>query len=200
MNKNIEKYKAAAAAVSEPGELVLERFKNTNYLGDEPQFGVNSTASPMKELDALESMPQYWIPGRAPDGPRAFEAGRIREKLKKADANLDLAFNRSTSLYAVFEKAPISLWWCRGWRFLFDLEPRELNNQVLAAVYMADTSRRGGARAGYEQVVGQMERDKQAVEDDASAETRDWASEYWNHLRPSVGYGRVTGGNKVVSD
>ena len=202
MSRNVEKYKAEQAAISQPGEIILDRSKRANFLGGKAQFTVPKKVHHQQtEREAMESMPNYWTPGKCPDRIRTSDAARIRRKMQKVDSNLDLAFNPVTERYAVFERTnAITLGWCRGWRLLFDLEPHELDNRVMAGIYLADTSKRGGARKCYEQVIEQNKRDAEATELEASDESRVWASDKWRSLQPWVGAGSVNNGNKVLTD
>jgi len=200
VNSALDKYKAKASPLAEPGELITDRGFSRE---SKAKFTATPQGSPMSERDALESMHQFWIPGRAPDGPRASEAARVRRKLQTVDSNLDLAFNAHNGTYAVFERASaIRLEWCRGWRFLFDCRPFELDNRVMAAVYMADTSRRGGAKKCFEQVEAQKKRDAYKVEEEASAESKVWAGDYWRSTQPFVGGGNraTVNANKMLTD
>lgn len=165
---------------------------------EQRQFSVPiEKASSRQDIKAaLEGLRTYWIPGRAADPATIPEANlkSLRKRMKSVDPALALAFNPKEKLYGVWVEAPrIQTEWCKGWKLLFSVKPEYLDDRVLWKLYESDVSRFGGAKKVYEAFTEALAARQVKVEMGFRQQARDWASDYFDHTRPQVGYGQSSG-------
>lgn len=152
--------------------------------------------APKTKQEALESLPTYWVPGRASDPVTVGRntVNEFRAKLREIEPTLDVAWNPVAGQWGLWCKKPsIKTEWCRGWKLLFELNPDQLDDRVLVALYQSDAERFGGAKQMYERYLAERQREQQRADARHSQEARDWANAYFDHTRPQVGYGHSNG-------
>lgn len=164
-------------------------------------------ARSMKE--ALESMSEYWIPGRAPDPTDASETlvANIRRDVRTLDPGLRIGWNPKNRLWGVWiASEAIKTDYCRGWKLLFQVKPGFLDYRVMSHLYESDTTRFGGGLKYYNAFVQAQADDAVKFDDESACRARTWAGEYFNFTRvkcfmPSVkpkGYGLIQQGGKFA--
>jgi hypothetical protein len=133
-----------------------------------------------------EHNPFYWNPNRA----GALEAPAwFRAKLKEVDpdALIDIRWNPVAERWGVFYRSwrvnhPI----CQGWVLLFTAGPRELDERVLARLYMASAARWGDGRRYFDAIQREIERQQERTEMKARNDAVDQAMPFWEHSRIST--------------
>jgi hypothetical protein len=140
-----------------------------------------------------EHNPFYWNPNRvgATEAPAWFRA-----KLKEVDpdALIDVRWNPVAERWGVFYRSwrvnhPI----CQGWVLLFQVKPRELDERVLARLYMASAQRWGDGRRYFDAIQREIEREQERKEKFLNQDAVDRAMPFWEHSRIRVGYGKSSG-------
>ncbi len=146
-----------------------------------------------------------------PDNPAARKRQpeeSYLEQLHLIDPDLELTWHPIEELWQVWVR-DLSIGridataYCRGWRLLFTLRERAtgrsapLDNRLFALLYAHDVSRFGGGMKFY------AELKRREYEADRLMDKAKWhisqetARGLWDHLRPSVGYGKQISASKV---
>lgn len=149
---------------------------------------------------ALEGLRAYWIPGRAPDpfADRGAVAA-MRAGVKRVDPRLRIAWNPKERTWGVWTLAPqVKTEWCKGWKLLFSVKEGFVDQRILWRLYQADVTQYGGAKAAYEKFLAGIATRNVKFDQKMRAHDRQWASDYFDHTRPQVGYGTVNNGAKVA--
>jgi hypothetical protein len=150
--------------------------------------------------EALEGLRTYWIPGRSSDpfvdkGPVAA----MRAGVKRIDPRLRISWNPKEQLWGIWTIAPqIKTDWCKGWKLLFSVKSGFVDQRILWRLYQADVTQYGGAKVAYEKFIAGIAARNVKVDKKMRANDRAWASDYFDHTRPQVGYGTVNNGRKVA--
>lgn len=127
----------------------------------------------------------YWNPYRvgAGEAPISF-----RQKLREIDPEnlIDVRWNPVVEKWGVFYKNPkIAHPICSGWVLLFLVEPRELDERVLARLYNSSAAKWGNGRQYFQAVVRELEREKELKDKARREEAIDLAMPFWEHSRIS---------------
>lgn len=127
----------------------------------------------------------FWNPNRigAGEAPIAF-----RKQLREVDPDnlIDVRWNPIAEKWGVFYRKPsLSHPICSGWVLLFLVEPRELDERVLARLYDASAAKWGNGRQYFEAVQREIEREAERKEALRRQEAIDLAMPYWEHSRIS---------------
>ncbi len=136
-----------------------------------------------------EANPWYWHPSRV---GVAGPLPSFSSALEAVDKDLAATWNGYTKKWQVWSKAPrIQHPVCWGWKLLFVED--HLGPWTLARLYEASTDRWGSAKAYFDAIKREMERDKESAERTELANTMDSAMETFDHSRIKVGYGPSNG-------
>lgn len=133
-----------------------------------------------------EHMTWYWNPFRA--GARPAPESFVK-KLREVDPDnlIDVRWNPIVEKWGVFYRNPkIQHPICSGWVLLFLVEPRELDERVLARLYEASAAKWGNGRQYFAAVVREMEREEEARDKKRRNEAVDMAMPFWEHSRIST--------------
>jgi hypothetical protein len=76
---------------------------------------------------------------------------------------------------------------------LFQVKPRELDERVLARLYMASAQRWGDGRRYFDAIQREIEREQERKEKFLNQDAVDRAMPFWEHSRIRVGYGKSSG-------
>ncbi len=151
--------------------------------------------------EALEGLRTYWIPGRSPD-PAVLDkvnVAAMRAGVKRIDPRLRIAWNPKERMWGIWTIAPqIKTDWCKGWKLIFSVKPGFVDQRILWRLYQADVSQYGGAKAAYEKFIEGIAARNVKLDKRQRERDRQWASDYFDHTRPQVGYGNVNNGRKVA--
>lgn len=140
-----------------------------------------------------EFNPFYWNPNRvgAIEAPQWF-----RLKLREVDPDrlIDVRWNPVRERWGVFYKSQrINHKVCQGWMLLFSVAPRELDERVLARLYLASAQKWGGSRQYFDAIQREFEREQERKERRLNQDAVDRAMPFWEHSRIQVGYGKSSG-------
>lgn len=125
-----------------------------------------------------EFNPWYWTPNhyaivKAPDW--------FMKDVKAVSEDLEVCWNPITERWQVWVQAKTP----RGWRLLFihhlDGAYLPLDERLLARLYGIDSTRNGGAKAYFDRVVNQIERDNEKREAQLKQEAIDRAMPFWEY-------------------
>lgn len=168
-----------------------ERVQGTRKL---PGFRT-SKIGPQRKLGP-EHNTWYWNPFRvgAGEAPRDFQ-----KKLREVDPDnlIDVRWNPIIEKWGVFYRNPkIAHPICTGWVLLFLVEPRELDERVLARLYSASAQRWGNARQYFSAVEREMEREAAKRDANRRQEAVDLAMPYWEHSQIKVAMRGKSSGDK----
>lgn len=139
---------------------------------------VRQTTMPVAKvaIPPPEANAWWWHPNRVgvPSGPPAF-----CRQLKAFDPDLAVTWNLYRQQWAIWMRAPAFRQpTCWGWKLLFLVEPRALDERVLARLYAASTQRWGNGRRYFEHIEAEMARDREKAaatrQDDVGATARDY--------------------------
>lgn len=143
-----------------------------------------------------EYNPWYWNPNRigvqtTPDW--------FKSQLKAVGEELEVTWNPITHRWYVWSRAPrLQHPICQGWRLLFvnqDIDGAflPLDERVFARLYAASTMAHGSAKAYFDRIKAEMERDKERAARKHQQDTIDLAMPSWEHSQIKVGYGPSNG-------
>jgi hypothetical protein len=160
----------------------------------ENQF--RAKAGPKRTLGP-EFNPWFWHPNRPgiKTAPEWF-----KDKLVAVGEELAVTWNPINERWQVFTRSPrLSHPVCQGWKLLFihngpSGEYLPLDERVFARLYAASVHEHGSAKAYFERIVNEMERDR--IKQDASSlqDSIDIAMESFDHSRIKVsGFGPSSG-------
>lgn len=153
-------------------------------------FGVE--VKPGAVLDP-ESNPWWWNPNRV--GVRVGGPSDFSRKLEELDDSLEITWNAYTQRWQIWTKSErIQNKICSGWMFLFSVHPRELDERVLARLYMSSTKRWSSGRHYFDAIEREYWREKEARERADLQDTLDASMETFDYSQIKVsGYGPSSG-------
>lgn len=107
-------------------------------------------------------------------------------RLKELGEELSCTWNPITERWYLWSKANINHKLCQGWRLLFvNQEPDgsylPLDERVFARLVAASVLTHGSAKAYFERIKSEMERDKAKREAQARQDQIDIAMPFWEH-------------------
>ena len=131
-----------------------------------------------------ETNPWYWNPGRfgVKLAPPDF-----RTTLHDFDPDLEVTWNPVDEKWQVWMKAPsFQHPVCQGWKLLFVVKYADgsympLDNRTFARLYEASAAKWGNGRQYFNQVVAQMDRDKERREKQRVQDQIDMAMPFFDH-------------------
>lgn len=143
-----------------------------------------------------EYNPWFWNPNRiGVQGPPEAFAKQLRE----VGEELAITYNPIRSRWQVWSRAPrMQNPICSGWRLLFihngaEGEYLPLDERVFARLYAASTMAHGSAKAYFDRMKSEMERDKARRDAQNTQDTIDLAMPSFEHSQIKVGYGPSNG-------
>lgn len=164
--------------------------------------GPRTAGLPMKRVVKIpppESIIQWWHPNRA--GVRTGPAWFDKKLEEVADpGELAVTWNSYNERWQVWVRAPrIQNKFVQGWNLLFVVKDPEdgsyapLDERVLARLYSCNLKRFPSAKAYFDQIERQMEREREAKERASWNDTLSQAMESFDHSQIKVGYGPSSG-------
>ena len=138
----------------------------------------------------------YWNPNRvgASSAPQWFT-----DRLHEIDKELEVTWSPVHERWLVWAKSPRLIHpVCQGWRLLFihhdvDHSYLPLSELIFAKIYEASVYTQGSAKAYFNRIVDEMERDDAKREAKLSQEAIDRAMPQFEYSKIKVGYGANNG-------
>lgn len=149
-----------------------------------------------------EVSPWYWNPGNVYSipGPAHFA-----KRLDEIGPDLAITWTPIQERWLVWNRTPrIHQPICRGWNLLFIVATEDgqycpLDERVLAKLYDRSARKWGGAKAYFDRVVGEIERDQEKAEKSRSDGMREGAGDYWDSTKIMVSGCGPSNGSKFAN-
>lgn len=147
-----------------------------------------------------ETNPWYWNPNHP---SVTFAPDSFRKRLKaEMGSELEVTWNPITEKWQVWSRAPkINHPICQGWRLLFVHQGSQqqylpLDERVFARLFQASVHEHGSAKAYFNRVVDEMERDLVKKDERLKQEAIDQAMPYFEHSKIKVAMRGKSNGSK----
>jgi hypothetical protein len=140
----------------------------------------------------------FWHPARV--GVRHAPEWFLEPLKDQMGQELDVTWNPMIERWLIWTKAPHMIHpICQGWRLLFIHngpagEHLPLDERVYARLYASSARAHGSAKAYFDRICAEYERDKERTERRLQQEAVDQAMPYWDHSQIKVsGFGKSNG-------
>ena len=141
-----------------------------------------------------EAHPWWWHPSRVgvPEAP-----ARYLRVLDRIDPDLRATVNNYTGEICVWAPKPtLQTKWCWGWQLLFKVHPSVAPDLVGAHLFEVSARKWGGAKAYFDAIEREMDRERAAQERRSQADAVDQAMEVFDHSQIRVSMHGPSSGSK----
>lgn len=142
----------------------------------------------------------FWHPARV--GVRKAPPWFLGPLKDQMGSELDITWNPMIERWQIWSKAPgLSHPICQGWRLLFihngpSGEYLPLDERVYARLYAASASKHGSAKAYFDRICAEFERDEEKKDARLSQEAVDQAMPFYDHSQIKVAMRGQSNGSK----